>query len=298
MLALLAVTAPAGAQPAAPRLEITAPDELAADRARIERFDTARLASIVQLVGLDDPGEPIQVVLAREASAAAQRVGPNIAGYALGRAGLVVIFPGRSPVYPDDSIDDVLRHEVAHVLIDRAVGGHPVPRWYHEGLAMAAEQELGIEDRTRLLYELALSAPVAMSDVDRLFGGEPDEMSRAYTLAGAFVRDLLAEHGRGLPRRLHPRLAAGVPFNQAFAETTGIRLDDAERAFWQRQRLWTTWIPFLTSTSALWMVVTLLVLLAIRRRRLKSAAIHARWADEEAPYERPDPPPPPIERVH
>ncbi|MGE0040878.1 MAG: hypothetical protein AB7H88_05375 [Vicinamibacterales bacterium] len=272
---------PHGAQVAAPTLEVTAPAELAADRARVERYDPARLAGIVELVGLADPGGPIRVVLARESSDAARRAGPDIAGYALGRPGLVVIFPARSPVYPDDSIDDVLRHEVAHVLIDRAVAGHPVPRWYHEGLAMAAEHEMGLEDRTRLVYELALSRRVGLAGLDALFRGDRRSMTRAYTLAGAFVRGLLDLHGRGLPARLHRLVAAGVPFDEAFAEAAGETLPSAEDAFWRRQRLWTTWLPIATSTTVLWGAVTLLALWAIARRRRQRARLRALW-DEEA----------------
>lgn len=281
--------------PRPPELHITAPDELAADRVRVEAYDPARLAGIVSLVGLDDPGGPIEVVLARETSEAARQAGPDVAAYALGRAGLVVIFPARSPVYPDDSIDDVLRHEVAHVLIDRAVGSRPVPRWYHEGLAMAAEHEIGIEDRTRLVLELALSRRVDLPELNRLFESDRRSRARAYTLAGAFVRDLLARHGRALPARLHHAMSAGARFDDAFREAAGVPLPVAADTFWREQRLWTTWLPFLTSTTALWMVVTVLALWAIRRRRAQRARLRALWDEEAA--EALDPPGP-ADRVH
>jgi hypothetical protein len=45
------------------------------------------------------------------------------------------------------------------VLITRAAGGRPVPRWFHEGLAMAAERTWGFEDQARLFQELTLVAP-------------------------------------------------------------------------------------------------------------------------------------------
>jgi hypothetical protein len=48
---------------------------------------------------------------------------PWIAGFASNGEGpekkdeMVVLFPARTPSYPNSSLEDVLRHEVAHVLI-------------------------------------------------------------------------------------------------------------------------------------------------------------------------------------
>ena len=70
---------------------------------------------------------------------------PWTAGFAIGNDGLIVLFPARSPRYPHDTLEDVLRHEVAHVLIDRAARGQRVPRWFHEGLAIVVERPWRLE---------------------------------------------------------------------------------------------------------------------------------------------------------
>jgi hypothetical protein len=134
---------------------------------------------------------------------------------------------------------------------------------------------------------VALGPEVGTADIDRLFNGDRRAQARAYKLAGAMVRDLIAEHGGSLPAIVLARASRGVPFDRAFAEATGVPLVDAERRFWRRQRLWTTWIPFITSASALWMIVTLLALAAIRASRRKNAARRQRWEDEEAIWDVP-----------
>ena len=101
----------------------------------------------MRLLRLDDPGGAIRVVLASDTSDWARQVPPTTAGFAVGEDSLVVLFPSRSLTYPHDTLEDVLHHEVAHVLIARAAGGRPVPRWFHEGLAMTAERTWGFEDR-------------------------------------------------------------------------------------------------------------------------------------------------------
>lgn len=268
----------------APRLEIDAPPALAAARARLEAFDPMPLVGVARLVGLNESGPAIRVVLATESSSWARQVSRWTAGFAFADTETVVLFPARAPAYPHDTLEDVLRHEVAHVLIARAAGGRPVPPWFHEGLAMAAERTWGLEDRTRLVLELTLGPRVGLGELGRLFAGDRRAQARAYALAGAFVRDLLHRHGATAPGEILARVKRGMPFDAGFADATGATLAEAEAAFWQDQRLWTTWVPLLTSTTAVWMVVTLLALFAIRAMRKKSAALRRRWAEQDGDW--------------
>src|SRR5262245_47947267 len=139
-------------QAISPHISFEAPPELAAVRMRLESIDVKRLADVLNLVGSRDEGAPIHVILATEGSDWARETPPWISGFATGDT--VVIFPVRNPGYPNDTLEDVLRHEIAHVLIRRASGSRPIPRWFNEGLAMAAERDRSFEDQTQLLYQL------------------------------------------------------------------------------------------------------------------------------------------------
>lgn len=295
MLAVVLVARAAAAQ-APPVLVVEAPPSLSAAEARLAPVDARALAGIVRLVGLDEPGPPIRVVLAEEGSAWAAPVTPWTAGYAVGKESLVVLFPSRSHVYPHDSLEDVLRHEVAHVLIDRAAGHQPVPRWFHEGLAVAAERAWGLRDRTRVVSSVLLGPRLDLSAVDRLFAGDQGAQERAYVLAAAHVRDLMDEHGAGAAAAILRGVAAGLPFDAAVVRATGATVGDLEDLFWRRQRTWTLWVPLVTSSTMLWLVVMGVAALAVRRRRRRAEEIRRRWEEEEAEHlaavELPDPEPP------
>lgn len=277
---LLAGAGRASAQ-APPSLVIDAPAELESSRSRLESFDRSSLAGIVRMVGLDDPGPPIHVILAAETTAAARSVSPSTAGFAISREGLIVLFPARSPAYPHDTLEDVTRHEVAHVLISRAARGYPVPRWFHEGLAMAAERPWGLEDRSRLIWELVAGPRLSVQDLDRLFDDDAAR-PRAYALAAAMVRDIVRAHGVGAPAAILRGLGTGASFDEAMAGAIGRPMRDVEIEFWDRQRVWTVWVPLFTSGEALWLLVIALAALAVWRRRKRAAEIRERWDDEEA----------------
>ncbi len=262
-----------------PELRVEAPDELASHAARIARVDTAVLQAIMRAVGLADGGPPITVALVPERSELAKSTPAWIAGFARGADGLIVLFPARSPSYPYDSLEDVLRHEVAHVLIARAAGRSDVPRWFHEGLALSVERPWGLEDRTRVVFALTRRR-LSTADLDAAFSGDRGAQANAYALSGALVRDLLRRHGRGVAARILARMAEGERFDDAFARATGETISTMEATFW-RDNWWSQALPVLTSSVVLWIGVTFLALYAIRTRRVRRARQRKAWEEEE-----------------
>lgn len=234
----------------------------------------------MRLVGLDEAGDPIRVVLAPESSALARQAPPPIAGFAISEENLIVLFPARSPAYPHDTLEDVLHHEVAHVLMARAARGAPLPLWFHEGLAVLAERTWRLEDEARLLRELVLVSRTPLDRVNALFAADAGSRARAYTLAAAFVRELIRRHGADAPGNILRRVGRGESFERAFVQATGESVSAAEVAFWDGHRFWTSIGPFLTTDTALWMIVTLVAVYAIIRRRQQRAAQRKQWEEQ------------------
>lgn len=263
-----------------PEIAVEAPPSLAGVANRLREADPARLVSVMRLVGLQEPGPPIRVILAPEGTQESA-VPRWVSGYALGDQGVIVLLPERVPSYPDSSLPDLLSHEVAHVLIARAAGGRPLPRWFHEGMAMIAGLSWDLEDRSRLTLALLVDRPVSLGEVEQRFQGGQAEVNRAYAIAGAFAHDLLDRYGQDAAARILAKVADGLPFDQAFEAATGTPLAAAESSFWDRQTFWYRWVPVLTSGVTLWILVTLLALWAIRRRRARDAAQRRIWDEEE-----------------
>ena len=287
LVVLLTMLAPiAGSQsPPAPELRFEAAPGLVAQVELFESFDSAPLAKTVAFLGLDDPGPPIRVLVVPEGAEAARWMPEWGVAYAVGNAGLVVLVPSRLPAYPDRSVEAVLHHEIAHVLIARAARRHPVPRWFNEGVAMVAARQGGqdwdLEDRGRLMLATLRRDQETLTELDRGFQGGAVSAGRAYALSAAFTRFLIDQEGpRAVPMILD-QLGQGVPFPAAFRRATGKTLLDFETQFWDRLNLWNKWIPFVTSSTTLWLAITALALLAFRRRRQRDTELKAGWDEEE-----------------
>ena len=281
VVVLVGIHAPAVAQTALPTLRIDAPASLEAVAERVGRFPLSRLTTAMTLAGLTRAGPPIDVLLIAESSDLARGTPPWISGFADARRNLVVLFPNRARSYPSDSLETLLHHEVAHILFSRAAQGRPVPRWFNEGLALAAERPVGLGDRSRLAWTLVRHGGVSLPELERLFGQGRAANQRAYAVASALVRDLLRAHGEASAGRVLSLVGQDRPFDEAFETATGEPLPAAVDRFWSRQRLWGRWIPFLAGPAFLWMTITLLALYAIRAHRRRRAAQRRLWYEEE-----------------
>ena len=286
LLGLAAVAAPL------PELIVQAPPELRAEARAIRELDRRQFEAAARLTGLRGFQPPIRVVLAAEGSPPATAVPGWVSGYAYGSLGRVVLLPERTRSYPDGSLDELLLHELTHVLVARAAGGRPVPRWFNEGLAMMAGGPWGLEDRTRLTFVMVRKTERPLAAIDQLFGGKPGEVRRAYALSGALVRDIVLQYGRPVPRRILAAVGRGESFTDAFHEATGVTLAGATRSFWRRHSFWYRWMPLLGSSFTLWLLIIVLAGLAWLRKRRKVAALRQVWEEEEA--ERLAGPPPQI----
>ena len=281
VMALVGAHAPAGGQTTLPTLRIDAPASLVAVAKRVGRFPVSRLTTAMTLAGLTHAGPPIEILLIEEMSDLARGTPPWISGFADAGRNLVVLIPNRARSYPSDSLETLLHHEVAHILFSRAARGRPVPRWYNEGLALAAERPVGLADRSRLAWTLVRYGGISLAELERLFGTGRAADRRAYAVASALVRDLLRAHGEASAGRVLSLVGQDRPFGEAFETATGEPLPVAIDRFWSRQRLWERWIPFLTGPSFLWMVITLLALYAIAAHRRRRAERRRLWEAEE-----------------
>ena len=276
LLILLGLAAPA----AAADLQIMAPPALAAFAERVQDIDRRRLDATLAAAGLTAPAD-IHVTLISEDDERARETPRWIVALALGTQD-IVIFPARIGAYPYDSLESVLTHELVHLALSRGAEGQPLPRWFHEGVAVSVESGWGIGGDMRLIVA-ALTQP-GLDDLARLFASESQlGNADAYLLATALVDDVRKRHGATVPGAIAARVAGGVPFARGFELETGESPDAAAARAWAGYRRWTAWLPVLSSISSIWtgiLILACVAFIAVRRRR---AERRRRWDEEDRP---------------
>jgi hypothetical protein len=260
-------------------LVVHAPTSLQSAAARIRAIDQQDLADALTAAGLELPLD-VHVSLIAEDDPQARALPPWIVGRAFGLRE-VEIFPARAMRYPYSSLESVTRHEIVHLALTERAGGHPLPRWFHEGVATSVEAGWSITDQLRLLV-FSLRDP-QIADVSRLFRSDAQpETTLAYLLSTVVIDDLRHRHGAAVPGRIAARVAHGAEFTRAFELECGDTPDASAMHAWGAYRRWTNWIPAVTSGSAVWTLILTLACLAFIVRRTRRARRRRMWDEKEA----------------
>ena len=166
-----------------------------------------------------DVDDDLTVVFVRHAGQVAAATGMPTwaAGVAHPPRGEIVIAQ-HGPDGARTNIEDLLKHEMAHVVLHRATRGVPLPRWFHEGVADSFTGALSFRRAETLAA--AVFGP-GVPDLERLegwFHGHDDiEAATAYAAARDLVTHLRYRDGNGSDfRQLLGGLASGLTLDAAF----------------------------------------------------------------------------------
>jgi hypothetical protein len=270
-LMLLASNADIVAQGDRMDLTVEADPTLGALADRVRNIDRESLAERLAQAGLELPPEVLIALIAEDDPRARSMPG-WVVGMAFGRRN-IAIFPARVGPYPYESLESVVSHEVVHLALT-AQASAPLPRWFHEGVATSVEHGWGITSQARLVFATVPNPSLAA--LARLFESASErETVSAYLLAAALVSDIRDRHGADSPGLIVDQVARGTPFARAFLLQTHETPEQAATRAWAQYRRWTSWIPVVTSVSALWMGIMALSCVAflvtlrkrVRRRR-------------------------------
>lgn len=230
------------------------------------------------------PQQPLRVVLAptREAFArlAGGEPGAGTLGLYLLGQGVIVIRAPRTEAAGRWDPRGVLRHELAHAVLDQSVGAG-VPIWLHEGLAILVSEGLDYLDETRLTLAAVTGGLIPLEVLMHRFPREHSQRDLAYAQAASFVRFLIRREGMGGILRMLHSLKNGQSSESAFRSGYGHSLGDLERQWGQELTGQFSYWSLATSTSLLGgLGIPLLLIAGLRRWVLKRRKFR-QWEAEE-----------------
>ena len=181
-----------------------------------------------------------------------------------------------------ESLEQVLDHELVHVLVGRAFAPAVPPRWLQEGLAQFYSGELGPkieEDLGSVVF--GREQLFSLRQLSSGFYGGPQNARHAYAAAADFIGFVAQRHGEGAVRRLIAEMANGARFEPALAAATGQDLATVESE-WRGHRLDPAQMfRAVMSSQLLWGVGGVLLVIGWWRRRQAARRKMERWQAEE-----------------
>lgn len=191
------------------------------------------------------------------------------AGVADPDAGLIVLPTFDWERTPPHTIYRTLRHELAHVALQRFLGTARIPRWFSEGYAQWASGEWRWESAWQLRMAFVRSDSPPLDSLTLDWPMAEAEARLAYLLSASAIAYLVERSGERGVRIFLERWRQDVDFDAAFRQVYGLTISQFEedwRAYVKRTYGWTV---ILGHSLFFWLIaaVVLIVLFLIRRRR-------------------------------
>jgi len=232
------------------------------------------------------PPSPCLIYLApsREAFQAAQPAGepPSWSvGTAYPALNLIILRSPRGMKGGGIDIEQVLRHEYAHLALATALKGNEAPRWLAEGFAMLQSREWNLSWTYTLSRGVLTKGLISLEQLSHGLPEDEYQAELAYAEYFSFVSYIKTELGPEALPRLIRGLSYGLDTETAVRQATGLGLEDLERRWKEELKRRYSWIPIVTSFFSLWFLASLLFLLSywLKRRRAKRKL--AEWEREE-----------------
>jgi hypothetical protein len=208
---------------------------------------------------------------------------PNYAaGVAYPAARLILLALQAPHTWEAPDLAELLRHELAHLALFDAVGGHHLPRWFDEGLAIHESGELPWARRMALADASFGKRLLPFADLDQGFPLDRYEVTTAYAESADFVSFLLRDVDRARFGSLIERVRAGTGFDRALEDAYGTDMRKLEYEWRQEVSRRFGMVPALTGGGLLWVLIAGLATAAWVKRRKRAREKLDRWAQEEA----------------
>lgn len=141
---------------------------------------------------------PVRIVYLGPKESAVQEYGlPEWGGGgAIGRD--LIVVPTATKQFLDQALAQVTRHELVHIVLNRAYPSCAVPRWFHEGVAMTLSGELSLEENVIVSRAIFTNSLLPLSSIDSVNGFGRNRADLAYSQGHLAVLFLIDQYGLGV----------------------------------------------------------------------------------------------------
>ena len=179
-------------------------------------------------------------------------------------------------------IEEVLKHEYAHLVLARALKGHEAPQWFDEGFTMLQSRGWNFSWTYILSRGVLSKTLIPLEELADGFPLDQHQAQLAYAQSFSFVSYIKNGYGTEALPRLIKGIANGLDAEEALRQATGLGLRSLERGWKAELKKRYSWVPIATSFFSLWFLASLLFLLGYWLKRKRAKRTLAEWEQEEA----------------
>jgi hypothetical protein len=172
-------------------------------------------------------------------------------------------------------------HELTHILLGQAFNrDEHVPRWLNEGLAMYESREWSFDRVVTMTHAVLTDALLPLSDLTHAFPQEKKNLELAYCQSFYLVSFLVSEYGTEQFHAFIHSYSKEKVLEDVLLTIYGMNLYELERRWHRTLTMRFSWIPLITSSIALWFMITLIFIVSYLRKKRNVRIILKNWEEE------------------
>ena len=201
--------------------------------------------------------------------------------------GVACAFPARATVvlrYPirgDRRLEEILTHEMTHVVLGGALGTYRPPRWFDEGLAVWLSGEWKLRQTVNISWAVLTRNVIPLREIDHVLSFPSSKARQAYTESSLAVEYLVQVGGMEALSEVVRWMASGTTFDGALRAAIGHSHTEFERGWGAYLRKRFGLISLLWERTNVWVLILALSVIAYIAIKLRNRKILKEWEEEE-----------------
>jgi len=181
---------------------------------------------------------------------------------------------------PDEPLERVVVHELAHAVLGAAMNGVEAERWFEEGFAMLESGETGFGESIQLMWNFLLGQALPLSEIEDVLTFKQPKAALAYRESRSAVNYFVEQYGSSAVGDLIAALRMGRSMDQAMVLATGISMKSFEAEWFNIMTRRSRNAVIVDGTVVLSVVFTTLFFAALVATRVRTRRIQEEWAHQ------------------
>ncbi|MCX7958024.1 MAG: peptidase MA family metallohydrolase [Deltaproteobacteria bacterium] len=179
----------------------------------------------------------------------------------------LIVLRGDATHGPDEILR-TFRHELAHIFLHN-YSDKKIPKWFSEGFSMYFEDEGGLIRSFKLMRQAFSNGYIDIDTLEEDFPDNPVDVQNAYLTSSEFFSFMLSRIGEEGLYKVFENVGQGMDFRYAIYKVSGKTVSEMENEFRKSTRFRYGWVPVITSSTTLWVLLTFLFIYVfiIKKRR-------------------------------
>ena len=241
-------------------------------------------SEIATTIGLspDDNRKPVTIIFYRVSEG--RKTGIRLPEWGGGGAigGDTIVIPvDRTTAFYNNDINRILLHEMVHSALSRAYGYLRVPRWFHEGMAMALSGEINFDQQVQLSRAILTRALIPLDSIKYMNRFSRERAGIAYSQSHFAVNFLLTTYGREVIPELLAASRKRRSFSDACFDVFGLTTKELDELLKKEMNKKFRVFYLFADYALLWIGILLLAVLAFVVTMIRNRKKRARFEEEE-----------------